>query len=90
MDAFRIESAPDGITWLVFDAPGEKVNILSAAVMTELKSRLDDLAARSEVRAVGIRSGKPGTFIAGADVAEIGAIDDSMTVASGGEILGRT
>ncbi|TPW14871.1 MAG: 3-hydroxyacyl-CoA dehydrogenase / enoyl-CoA hydratase / 3-hydroxybutyryl-CoA epimerase, partial [bacterium] len=38
------------------------------------------------MRAVGIRSGKPGTFIAGADVSEIGAIAD---VASGVEASRR-
>ncbi len=75
MDAFRLESGPDGIAWLVFDAPGEKVNVLSAAVLEELNRHLDDLAKRTDVRAVGIRSGKPGTFIAGADVAEIAAIE---------------
>ncbi|HEX7879770.1 MAG TPA: 3-hydroxyacyl-CoA dehydrogenase NAD-binding domain-containing protein [Candidatus Eisenbacteria bacterium] len=74
METFRIESAPDGIAWLVVDAPGEKVNVLSSAVLGELQSRLETLAASSDVRAIGVISGKPGTFIAGADVDEIGAI----------------
>jgi 3-hydroxyacyl-CoA dehydrogenase/enoyl-CoA hydratase/3-hydroxybutyryl-CoA epimerase len=74
METFRIEPAADGIAWLVVDAPGEKVNILSSAVLGELEARLDTLARSADVRAIGVISGKPGTFIAGADVDEIGAI----------------
>jgi 3-hydroxyacyl-CoA dehydrogenase/enoyl-CoA hydratase/3-hydroxybutyryl-CoA epimerase len=93
MNAFRLEPGTDGITWLVFDAPGEKVNILSSAVLGELESVLDELARRADVTAIGVISGKPGTFIAGADVDEIGAITSAAlgTEASrrGQAILGK-
>ncbi len=68
-----------GIVHLAFDLPGEKVNKLTTAVMEELAAILDDLKARGErgeARGLLITSGKPGTFIAGADVAEIERITD--------------
>ena len=77
--ALTLEKDGDGVAWLVFDDPGSKVNVLSAAVMR----RLDDLVGEIEegirggaIRAVVIRSGKDGHFIAGADVDEIVAITD--------------
>ncbi len=64
----------DGIGWLTLDLPGEKVNKLSSAVMTSLAETLSELARRSDLEGVVIRSAKDGIFIAGADVREIRAI----------------
>jgi 3-hydroxyacyl-CoA dehydrogenase / enoyl-CoA hydratase / 3-hydroxybutyryl-CoA epimerase len=66
-----------GIAELVLDVPGEKLNILRAPVMEELAEILSALSHRSDLRCLIIRSGKPGTFIAGADIKEIDAIHDS-------------
>ena len=71
MTAFNLETRPDGIAVLTFDLPGEKVNKLTMPVLDELDSLLDDLTARRDVKALVITSGKPDTFIAGADIAEI-------------------
>ena len=65
----------DRIARLVFDLPGEKVNKLSAAVMAELRSHLEDLHRRaSEADVLVITSAKPDVFIAGADITELAAI----------------
>lgn len=85
MSAFHYEIDDNGIAVLTFDLPGEKVNKLTTAVMTELDSLLDDLAAEKRIRALVIRSGKPDNFIAGADIAEIRDITDART----GEELSR-
>jgi 3-hydroxyacyl-CoA dehydrogenase/enoyl-CoA hydratase/3-hydroxybutyryl-CoA epimerase len=69
-------SVTDGIADLVLDVPGEKLNILRAAVMEELAEALSGLSRRSDLRCLLIRSGKPGTFIAGADIKEIDTIRD--------------
>jgi 3-hydroxyacyl-CoA dehydrogenase/enoyl-CoA hydratase/3-hydroxybutyryl-CoA epimerase len=61
----------DGIAWVVFDLPGEKVNKLSRAVMTELLAILAELETRSGIRGAVFASGKDGVFLAGADVYEI-------------------
>lgn len=60
----------NGIATLTFDLPNEKVNKLSSAVMTELKSHLDKLKT-SNYKFVIIKSAKPKIFIAGADIEEI-------------------
>jgi 3-hydroxyacyl-CoA dehydrogenase/enoyl-CoA hydratase/3-hydroxybutyryl-CoA epimerase len=85
MPAFTLERNPDGIAVLTFDLPGEKVNKLTSAVMDELDRLLDNLRAETAIKALIIRSGKPDTFIAGADIAEIRDITDRMR----GEELSR-
>ena len=68
----------DGVGWITFDDTDRKVNVLTEAVMTrlaDLVSEADDLATQGRLRALLFRSGKSG-FIAGADVAAIGAVED--------------
>jgi 3-hydroxyacyl-CoA dehydrogenase/enoyl-CoA hydratase/3-hydroxybutyryl-CoA epimerase len=55
---------------LTLDLPGEPVNKLNQAVKTEFEAALDRLRNDAAVRAVVIISGKPDTFIAGADIEE--------------------
>ena len=64
----------DGLGWLTLDLPGEKVNKLSSSVMTSLAETLSELARRSDLEGIVIRSAKEGIFIAGADVKEIQTI----------------
>jgi 3-hydroxyacyl-CoA dehydrogenase/enoyl-CoA hydratase/3-hydroxybutyryl-CoA epimerase len=73
--AFRLEdqSARWGAKlWtLVFDLPGEKVNKLSRRVMEEfdaLLPKLEELGKAGNIDALVLLSGKPGNFIAGADI----------------------
>src|SRR5262245_37222459 len=78
-EAISYQIDGDGIAWLRFDRPGAKVNVLSSGVMKrldELITRVQDDAAGGRVRSAVLISGKPATFIAGADVNEIGAITD--------------
>jgi 3-hydroxyacyl-CoA dehydrogenase/enoyl-CoA hydratase/3-hydroxybutyryl-CoA epimerase len=72
--ALTLELPGDGVAWLVFDRPGARVNLLSRDVLARLDAFLAELEARAadgSVRALIVRSGKAGTFIAGADVGEI-------------------
>jgi len=76
----------DGIAELLFDLPGEKVNLLSAAVMEELNRNLVELSLRSDIRCLVVKSGKPGIFIAGANLHEFAAItEEKMAVEKAGE-----
>jgi 3-hydroxyacyl-CoA dehydrogenase/enoyl-CoA hydratase/3-hydroxybutyryl-CoA epimerase len=79
MNAFTYEIDKDGIAVLTFDLPGEKVNKLTTPVMQELEALLDDLASKKEIKALVFRSGKAGSFIVGADIAEIRGITDAST-----------
>jgi 3-hydroxyacyl-CoA dehydrogenase/enoyl-CoA hydratase/3-hydroxybutyryl-CoA epimerase len=78
LNAISLRVDDDGVAWVIFDGAG-KLNVLSTAVMR----RLDDLvgeaeqgAAQGRIKAVIFRSGKDGSFIAGADISEIASITD--------------
>ncbi|MGK7313343.1 MAG: 3-hydroxyacyl-CoA dehydrogenase NAD-binding domain-containing protein [Candidatus Longimicrobiales bacterium M2_2A_002] len=77
--ALTLEIESDGVAWIVFDNPEKKVNILSTPIMERLDGLLgevEEAAAAGRARALIVRSGKDGTFIAGADVGEIEGITD--------------
>jgi 3-hydroxyacyl-CoA dehydrogenase/enoyl-CoA hydratase/3-hydroxybutyryl-CoA epimerase len=79
-EAISLSVDTDKIAWLTFDQPDAKVNLLTTEVMAELDHRLSELESRiatGQPLAVVVRSGKPGTFIAGADVGEIAAIENA-------------
>lgn len=72
----QIES--DSIAWIVIDTPG-KLNVLSTDVMMRLNEtigEIDQAAQSGRIKALIIRSGKDGSFIAGANIDEIVAITD--------------
>ena len=69
MSAFSV-ATDNGIAVVTLDLPGEPVNKLNSAVSGEFKTLLDRLAADGGVRALVLISGKPDTFIAGADIEE--------------------
>src|SRR5688500_16767406 len=60
---------PD-VALLTFDLPGKSANILSTAVLAELSAHLGQLETRRDLKGLVIISGKPGMFIAGADLRE--------------------
>ena len=68
-----------GIARLVFDAPGKSANILTEQVMGRLAGALSEIQtayASNDIRGVLISSGKPSSFIVGADIDAIAGIDD--------------
>lgn len=65
----------DGIAWLELDRQGESVNSLGTEVLEELDGLIAQLEAEHPTGLV-LTSGKPGTFIAGADIREFDATDD--------------
>ncbi|HWL61485.1 MAG TPA: 3-hydroxyacyl-CoA dehydrogenase NAD-binding domain-containing protein [Steroidobacteraceae bacterium] len=68
-DAWQYRQDPDGIGVLTLDVPGKSANTLSAAVLEDLARVLDGIE-RAPPKGLLIRSGKPGGFIAGADINE--------------------
>lgn len=77
----------DGIALLLIDIPDRPVNVLSRGVVEELAGHIGRLEAGVEgVEAVVIASGKPGVWIAGADVEQLKEIES----AADGEELSRT
>ncbi len=77
MEPIRHETDADGIAWVTFDDPEQKVNVISTPAMNALDAVLDQLAG-SPPQAVVFISAKPDVFIAGADLKELGAVRDAV------------
>ena len=73
MPAFSVTVAA-GIARVVLDLPGEPVNKITRGVREELDALLNRLGTDEQVRAAVLLSGKPDTFIAGADIDEFVAL----------------
>ncbi|HSG46816.1 MAG TPA: enoyl-CoA hydratase-related protein, partial [Longimicrobiales bacterium] len=70
-----------GIGWITFDDPGRKLNVLAEEVMARLAACVDEArraAAEGRLRALVFQSGKPDSFIAGADVDAIASLEDPV------------
>ncbi len=76
---FRVERRDGGIAHLVMDHSARKLNVLDLDAVASLEAALTDLEA-APPKGVIVRSGKPGSFIAGADVDAIGAINNVSEV----------
>src|SRR3954453_15949641 len=70
LTSFRLEFE-DNVARVTFNMPGSKANTLGQAVQAELEQILDELERRSELKGMLLLSGKPGIFIAGADLKEL-------------------
>src|SRR5207237_4558331 len=70
--AVRLEFLDGGIALLILDQPGSRANTLGQAVLGELERALADVQKRTDLRGLVLLSGKPGMFIAGADLKELG------------------
>jgi 3-hydroxyacyl-CoA dehydrogenase/enoyl-CoA hydratase/3-hydroxybutyryl-CoA epimerase len=83
----------DGIARLVLDLPGEPINKITRGLRDELEAAFGTIAADPAVRAVVLISGKPDTFIAGADIDEFGALESReqayMLVRTGQALINR-
>lgn len=71
--ALRLEEQ-DGIAILTFDLPGSRANTLSQAVLVEFEQIVAPLQQRTDLKGLIFRSGKPGMFIAGADLNELAKV----------------
>src|SRR5215831_11943762 len=79
--ALRLEMLDGSIGLLIIDQPGSRANTLGQAMLGELEEMVAKLKTRSDLRGLIFRSGKPGMFIAGADLRELGSApqDAAMT-----------
>jgi 3-hydroxyacyl-CoA dehydrogenase/enoyl-CoA hydratase/carnithine racemase len=66
---------PD-IALLTIDVVGKGANVMSQSVLRDFSARLDEIEKRTDLAGLVIRSGKPGSFIAGADLREFAASMD--------------
>ena len=71
----------DGLAHLRFDDPDRRANILSEGVMRGLAERIEEVregVVGGRIRGLIVSSGKPDTFIAGADVDAIAGVESPV------------
>ena len=66
--ALRLEVLDGSVGLITFDQPGSRANVLSQAVQADFEAVLAQLRSRTDLRGLILRSGKPGMFVAGADL----------------------
>jgi len=77
--ALRFEVLEGSIGLLTFDLPNSRANTMGLAVLAELGTVVAQLAKRTDLRGLILRSGKPGMFIAGADLRELASARPEAT-----------
>jgi 3-hydroxyacyl-CoA dehydrogenase/enoyl-CoA hydratase/3-hydroxybutyryl-CoA epimerase len=89
-DNLWVNQLADGVAALVLDVKGRPVNVLGRQVMADLEAALDAVDAEPSFKVVILRSGKPGTFIAGADLQEFRSVrtaEDAAALSERGQRL---
>jgi 3-hydroxyacyl-CoA dehydrogenase/enoyl-CoA hydratase/3-hydroxybutyryl-CoA epimerase len=66
--ALSLRLRDDGVAVVTYDVPGEPVNTLKAGFNAEFESMLHEIETNPRVKAAVLISGKPDSFIAGADI----------------------
>jgi 3-hydroxyacyl-CoA dehydrogenase / enoyl-CoA hydratase / 3-hydroxybutyryl-CoA epimerase / enoyl-CoA isomerase len=74
MSVFSFEELDGQIGLVTFDTPDRPVNTLGKVVLEELAELVSQLESRDDLYGLLFKSGKPGQFIAGADLHELGAL----------------
>lgn len=85
---WKLTTDIDKVLWLSIDREGETANSLSMEVLSELGQIIDELEAQAPAGLV-LLSGKPGTFIVGADVREFDGYDDAAMASDGISLVHR-
>jgi 3-hydroxyacyl-CoA dehydrogenase/enoyl-CoA hydratase/3-hydroxybutyryl-CoA epimerase len=78
----RVDVAGEGVRRLLIDLPDKSVNVLNQRVMADLDAALDRVAEDQTVQLVIVNSGKPASFVAGADLYEFTRITNSEEATS--------
>lgn len=89
MSAFTTEIR-SGIAIITFDLPNQPVNKITTDVGWQLEELLERLLRDEVVKAMVLRSGKPDTFVAGADIEEFVRLrtpDDATRLSRDGQLL---
>lgn len=87
--SFKVRVDEDKIAWLSIDVADESMNVLKADLIEEIEFLLTDFEANVEgIKGAVIYSGKPDSFIAGADVKMLDACqtaDEAQALATRGQ-----
>ena len=82
---WKLETDESGIAWLCLDKADAKANVLSSDVIKELDELLNTIESEAP-KGLVMYSGKPGSFIMGADINEFGDFGSADEVARLGKL----
>jgi 3-hydroxyacyl-CoA dehydrogenase/enoyl-CoA hydratase/3-hydroxybutyryl-CoA epimerase len=82
LPGFRRETE-GGVLRIVFDRPGDKVNLLDGRALEALERVFIETRGREDVTGILLTSAKPGMFLAGMDVEEIASLTDPFAASEG-------
>ena len=82
LNNWKLSFDSDNVLWLSIDRAGESANSLSMEVLSELGTIVEMLETDAPAGLV-LQSGKPGSFIVGADVREFDGYDDAEAASDG-------
>src|SRR5882672_2755281 len=88
MGALTVEVGPDGVATLLYDVPGEAVNTLRDTFQQDFEVAFGKLSEDASVKAIVLASGKPDSFVVGADVemlARLKMAAEATALARGGQ-----
>lgn len=80
--AVQLKVLDNGLAVITLDLADSKVNLLSAKMMEELSSAIDQVAANAAIKGLIVTSAKPDNFVAGASIKEIQALQGQEPVKS--------
>lgn len=72
---FTFEQQDDGIAVISIDLPNESQNVLKMEFIEELEPVVEQIKNDSSIKGLIIKSGKEGSFIAGADITMFGRVE---------------
>lgn len=78
----RYELRLDGVAVLTFDTPGSSVNVLSRELLAEVAELFDVVETDPDVKGIVLASGKPDTFIAGANLKQVLGMEEAEEAAA--------
>ncbi|MCP4691391.1 MAG: hypothetical protein GY859_25325 [Desulfobacterales bacterium] len=80
MNEIRIQMHDDGVAKVAFDDPGRTVNVMTPYFPGRVRAELGPLVDDPAMKAVALASGKPDTFITGADIKLFFRVEDPDVV----------
>src|ERR1700730_8416324 len=80
MSSIRFEVDANGIALVSMDVPQRSMNVLTAALIQDLRQALELIASTDTIRGAILTSGKASGFLAGGDLTDlVNAFDSGMT-----------
>lgn len=80
--AFTLTMRLDNVAVITLDVPGEKMNTLKAEFAAQIRTAIRNARANPRLAGIVLISGKPDSFIAGADISMIAACENAQQAQS--------